>query len=71
MADKATLAVTGMTCNGCVNTVKRTLEAQPGVTAVAVDLESGIAEVSGEGFEVSTLVQAVERLGYGAQPQVY
>ncbi len=69
MSDTATLAINGMTCGGCANSVKRTLAAQPGVTAVEVDLASGLAEVAGAGFEVSSLVQAVERLGFTAQPQ--
>jgi uncharacterized protein len=70
MADKATLAVQGMTCNGCVTSVKHALAAQPGVSAVEVDLASGMAEVTGDGLEVGALVAAVERLGFTAQPQL-
>lgn len=69
MADKTTLVVQGMTCGGCVNSVQRTLAAQPGVTAVEVDLASGLAEIAGAGFEISALVLAIERLGFTAQPQ--
>lgn len=63
-----TLAVTGMTCNGCVNSVTRALRQQPGVEEVQVDLESGRAFVTGSALQLAGLVGAVERLGYTAAP---
>jgi hypothetical protein len=63
-----TLAVKGMTCSGCANSVTRALRQQPGVEEVQVDLESGKAFVSGSTLQVAGLVTAVERLGYTAAP---
>jgi uncharacterized protein len=67
--DKTTLLVQGMTCNGCVNSVKRVLSSQPGVAGVEVDLASGQADVTGEDLQVGALIAAIERLGFAAQPQ--
>ena len=67
--DKATLLVQGMTCNGCVNSVKRVLSSQPGVEEVEVDLASGKTDVTGQDLQISALVAAIERLGFTAQPQ--
>lgn len=39
------LIVTGMSCMGCVNSVKRLVSALPGVTSVEVDLASGKVSV--------------------------
>jgi copper chaperone len=39
--ESLTLDVKGMTCMGCVNSVKRVLQDLPGVQAVDVTLESG------------------------------
>ena len=43
---RTTLHVEGMTCQHCVGRVTRALEAGPGVSAVAVDIEAGRAEVT-------------------------
>ncbi|MDP2784802.1 MAG: heavy metal-associated domain-containing protein, partial [Sulfurimicrobium sp.] len=39
--EKITLTVKGMTCMGCVRSVKNVLEPIPGVTGVDVTLENG------------------------------
>ncbi len=39
--EKITLTVKGMTCMGCVRSVKNVLEPIPGVTGVEVTLENG------------------------------
>ncbi len=39
--EKVTLTVKGMTCMGCVASVKRVLEPIPGVAAVDITLENG------------------------------
>lgn len=39
--EKITLTVKGMTCMGCVGSVKKVLEPIPGVTNVDVTLENG------------------------------
>lgn len=60
------LSVSGMTCNGCSNTVTRLLSRVPGVTGAIVDLESGRATVTGHASP-HELVAAVQAAGYGTQ----
>lgn len=42
----ATLSIDGMTCGGCVASVRRVLERAPGVASVQVDLATHSATVS-------------------------
>ncbi len=60
------LKVEGMTCNGCVQTVKRSLEALPGVKEASVDLVSGDAEATIDPAAVTSerMRQAVRSAGY-------
>ena len=60
--------VSGMTCQGCVRSVTRVLEAVPGVDAVEVSLERGEADVRYDPARtaVPALRKAVEDAGYGA-----
>jgi copper chaperone CopZ len=62
----ANLSISGMTCSGCVNTVKRVLSRVPGVTNVDVDLDKGAAVVTGTAGGPA-LVAAVVAAGYEAQ----
>ena len=64
--ESATLSVSGMTCSGCSDTVKRVLSRVPGVTDVKVDLDNGAATVGGSA-DGPTLVAAVIAAGYDAQ----
>lgn len=41
-----TLTVSGMSCMGCVNSVKNLVSALPGVSGVQVDLASGRVDVT-------------------------
>ena len=41
-----TYSVSGMTCNGCASTVKKTLEAVPNVNDVQIDLTKGVASIT-------------------------
>ncbi len=41
-----TLKVTGMSCMGCVNSVKNLVSALPGISNVDVDLASGRVDVT-------------------------
>jgi copper chaperone CopZ len=69
-SDKASgtaLLVSGMTCGGCANTVRRVLNRVPGVTDAIVDLDSGRATVIG-GARAEDLIAAVQAAGYGARP---
>ncbi|URA11142.1 heavy-metal-associated domain-containing protein [Thermospira aquatica] len=54
------LRVSGMSCQGCVNTVKRTLLSLEGVKEVSVDLGSGRVDVlSEESVSAERLVETV------------
>jgi copper ion binding protein len=59
------LKVQGMTCNHCVNTVRRALMSLEGVSDVKVSLETGSVEVFLEGeVPLQKLINAVEEWGY-------
>lgn len=60
------LSVTGMSCMGCVNSVKNLVSALPGVAGVAVDLASGRVEVSHDPalVDARAIRQAIEGGGY-------
>jgi copper chaperone len=61
------LAVTGMTCGGCVNSVHKVLTALPGVQSAEVTLTPGQARVVYDPARVdrAALVQAVVDAGVG------
>ena len=61
------LSVTGMTCGGCVNSVKRVLTALPGVQGAEVTLQPGQARVVIDPARIdrATLVQAIVDAGFG------
>jgi copper chaperone len=61
-----TLTVTGMSCMGCVNSVKNLVSALPGVAGVRVDLASGRVEVVHDPAlaDVLAIRQAIEGGGY-------
>jgi len=61
----ATYTVTGMTCGHCVSSVTEEVNELPGVTDVAVDLESGRLTVTGDTADDAAAVrQAVQEAGY-------
>ncbi|MCD6337976.1 MAG: HAD-IC family P-type ATPase, partial [Verrucomicrobia bacterium] len=60
------LRVEGMTCQGCVGSVRQALAALPGVRAVSVDLQTGEALLTGLGVSPEEARSAVERAGYKA-----
>lgn len=60
------LAITGMTCAGCANSVTRVLSRVPGVTDVKVMLEVNRAEVAGAA-DPAALLAAVRKAGYRAE----
>ena len=61
-----TLEVQGMNCAACPITVRKALKKVPGVSAVKVNYQSGIAEVSYDPNETSAdeLAKAVTAVGY-------
>ena len=63
---KATrLAISGMSCAGCVATVEHALQRVPGVDQAAVNFAEHSALVQGDA-PASTLIDAVVKAGYGA-----
>lgn len=62
-----TLKITGLSCQHCVRAATLALEAVPGVTEVAVDLASGLAQIDGEA-DRAALIVAIHDAGYGVEP---
>jgi copper chaperone len=58
--------VSGMTCMGCVNSVKRVLQALPGVNNVDIAFEQGKVDVQYDGakIQVQKLKDAITGAGY-------
>ncbi len=65
--NEVTLAVTGMTCGGCVASVQRVLTAIPGVQSAEVSLDPGRARVVFDPARTdrAALVQAITAAGFG------
>lgn len=62
--ERTTYAVAGMTCEHCRAAVREEVGAVPGVTAVEVDLASGVLTVEGDGVSQAAVAAAVEEAGY-------
>jgi copper chaperone len=64
--EHSTLKIEGMTCMGCVRSLSNALSALPGVSHVAIDLESGIAKVDHNAAIASldTLSDAIQGAGF-------
>lgn len=63
------LKVTGMSCPGCVTSVRETLLSIKGIDAADIDIESNTATVKTTDDNVSgdELVSAVEKVGFKAR----
>jgi copper ion binding protein len=62
---QATYTVVGMTCGHCVAAVTEEVGNVPGVTGVAVDLESGRLDVTADGpIDDAAIAAAVDEAGY-------
>ena len=61
------LTVTGMSCMGCVNSVKNLVGALPGIASVEIDLASGRVEVKHDPAlaDTASIRAAIEDGGYG------
>lgn len=68
--EQVTLEVSGMTCQGCVRSVKRVLEAVPGVASAEVSLERNQAVIALDAArtDAARLAEAVTAAGYSARP---
>lgn len=66
--ETADIKIEGMTCEGCVKSVTRTLQSVPGVASVEVSLPEGRAKVTFDSSKarLADLKGAVERAGYEA-----
>lgn len=63
--NSVTVAVTGMTCGGCVSAVREEIGNIPGVSNVDVDLESGTVRIDSEQpIYQDDIKGAVEEAGY-------
>ena len=52
-----------MKCNQCKNNVEMNLKKMKGITSVEIDLETGIAYITGN-IQKETIINEVEKLGY-------
>lgn len=57
-------AVEGMHCSHCVQSVTRAVGELPGVSACRVDLDAGVAAVTGPTLDDAAVVAAIEALGF-------
>lgn len=65
MSTTTTYTVTGMTCGHCAASVKEEVGALPNVTAVAVDLPTGLVTVtSDQPLDRASVKDAVDEAGY-------
>lgn len=60
---KKTVKIEGMMCEGCVKSVKESLEKVPGVTNVEVNLKKGTATIQGDADD-DALIRAVVDAGF-------
>mgnify|MGYP000951323012 CR=1 FL=1 len=61
---KKTYTISGMTCDGCANTVKRLLSKVQGVQEATVSLKEQTAEVTHENVPLSALKIALRGFPY-------
>ncbi|MGC9221180.1 MAG: heavy-metal-associated domain-containing protein [Solirubrobacteraceae bacterium] len=66
MAETVTYRVPGMTCGHCKAAVTEELSSVPGVLEVAVDLDTKLVEVTGDGLDDGILRAAIDEAGYEA-----
>jgi len=68
-AERSVFTVRGMTCQGCVDTVTRAVEAVPGVEKVEVSLEKEQAVVMADPERATPekIVAAIEQAGSGSE----
>jgi copper chaperone len=66
MSEKLQLTVTGMTCGGCENAVRRTLQQVPGVREVTASHQANEVAVTFDETIVTpqTIRDRIEALGY-------
>lgn len=65
----ARFKVSGMTCEGCVNSVKRAITRVSSGASVSVDLAQGIVDVGGE-VEPAQIAGAIAGAGFTVDAQL-
>jgi copper chaperone len=70
MSETLQLTVTGMTCGGCENAVKFSLQQIKGVEEVAASFKQNVVDVTFDEKKVTPAVirTTIEGLGYGVAP---
>ena len=70
MAVTSTYTVTGMTCDGCENAVKRTLQQLPGVDDVKASHSENLVGITFDPDKVdaATIKERIAGLGYEVMP---
>jgi copper chaperone len=63
---KTTINVNGMTCGHCAQTVEKAALSVAGVFQATVDLGKGRATITGSGFDLNEVIQAILEAGYAA-----
>ena len=63
--------ITGMTCSACSTRVEKSVAKLPGIKEVSVNLlkNSMVASYDESVLDTAGIVQAVEKVGYGAIPK--
>ncbi len=59
--------IKGMTCNHCRANTEKVIRTVKGVESVSVDLQSGIATVTGDGIDDKAVKEAVESIGFSIE----
>jgi copper chaperone len=70
MSETLQLTVTGMTCGGCENAVKKALQTLDGVEDVSASREASLVGVTYDANKITraTLTAKIEALGYDVAP---
>jgi len=58
------LKINGMSCEHCTGSVKKTLEAIPGLSQVAVNLDQGEATFDNDGVPTEDIRSAISKIGF-------
>ncbi|MDD3814898.1 MAG: heavy metal-associated domain-containing protein [Desulfocapsaceae bacterium] len=58
-----TIKIKGMSCQHCVGSTKKALEALPGISNVQINLEKGEATFDGN-VDSQTVKEAITRIGF-------
>jgi len=57
------IKVKGMSCQHCVESTRKALEAIPGISNIQIDLAKGEAAFDGK-VEIQTVQEAITRIGF-------